>query len=90
MSSTKKRIIQIINKLENNTISESMADVTAMEKTMNTNPTLKDRNSRINNAYEFKSAFEAWFETLGLEPDKITLPKIKADIDEVLRRKGYK
>lgn len=89
--SNKERLYNIMKKInpELNYLNESSPDVEAMERAINNNPTVSDRNSRINTSYEFKPAFEAWFETLGFDPDKITIAKIKSDIDDVLRRKGF-
>jgi len=82
-------LMEKINPDFKNPLNEVSSDVESMEDTMNSNPTLRIKNSRINNPQEFKSAFEAWFNTLGLDPNKISIGRIKADIDDILRRKGY-
>lgn len=70
-------------------LNEESPDVSAMKDILNDKPNVKYRFSKIDNAHEFKGAFKAWFELLGFQPDDITLSRIKADIDDVLTKKGF-
>ena len=66
------------------------ADVTALNKAQQSSTTVTSKAKAINNIQEFTGAFEAWFKTLNIQPGKISKSSLRAEVEEVLTKLGYK
>jgi hypothetical protein len=68
------------------------SDVKNLAKAQQSASTVKGRAKNIDKITEFEGAFEAWFDTLGLEAGKggATKMAIKNTVDRVLTKKGFK
>ena len=51
---------------------------------------LSKSGKKIDKPAEFKGAFASWFQSLGYDPTKISLNRMRSDIVDVLSNMGYK
>jgi hypothetical protein len=66
------------------------SDVAALGKAQSTATTVASKAKTINNIQEFPGAFEVWFKTLGFQPGKISKSTVRAEVEKVLTKLGYK
>lgn len=66
------------------------SDVTALNRAQATATTVASKSKNINSVQEFSGAFEAWFQTLGFEPGKISKSIVRSEVEKVLTKLGYK
>jgi hypothetical protein len=66
------------------------SDVIALDKTQSASSSLVSRSKAINSIQEFPGAFENWFKTLGFQPGKISKSAVRAEVEKVLTKLGYK
>jgi hypothetical protein len=66
------------------------SDVAALGKTQAAATTVTNKAKTINNINEFPGAFENWFKTLGFQPGKISKSTVRAEVEKVLTKLGYK
>jgi hypothetical protein len=73
----------------NNPINEADDDV--YTKYVSKAPSgLSKSSKKIDKPSEFKGAFAAWFQSLGYDPTKISLNRIRTDMVDVLSNMGFK
>ena len=66
------------------------ADVKALGKAQTSASTVTSKAKAINSIQEFPGAFENWFKTLGFQPGKISKGAVRAEVEKVLTKLGYK
>lgn len=66
------------------------SDVAALGKAQAASTTVQSKSKAINNIQEFPGAFENWFKTLGLQPGKVSKSAVRAEVEKVLIKLGYK
>jgi len=66
------------------------SDVAALDKAQSSASTVASKSKNINSIQEFPGAFEAWFQTLGFEPGKISKSTVRSEVEKVLTKLGYK
>ena len=66
------------------------SDVAALGKAQSSATTVTSRSKNINSIQEFPGAFENWFKTLGFQPGKISKSAVRAEVEKVLTKLGYK
>jgi hypothetical protein len=66
------------------------ADVKSLEKAQSTASAVQGKAKNINSPSEFPGAFEAWFNTLGFQPGKLSKSVVRQAVDGVLTKLGYK
>lgn len=71
--------------------SVSSSDVKTL-KNVNQDPELQNARENINSMSEFPIAFRMWFQSLGIErtSTNATIENIKSDVEDVLKKLGYK
>jgi hypothetical protein len=65
-------------------------DVKALDKAQQSSTTVTSKAKAINNIQEFPGAFESWFKSLGFQPGKISKGAVRAEVEKVLAKLGYK
>ena len=66
------------------------SDVKALSNVQKTATAISNKAKAINSIQEFPGAFENWFQTLGFQPGKISRSIIRAEVEKVLVKLGYK
>jgi hypothetical protein len=66
------------------------SDVAALGKAQSTATTVANKSKAINSIQEFPGAFENWFNSLGFQPGKISKSAVRAEVEKVLTKLGYK
>jgi len=66
------------------------ADVKALGKAQTSASTVTSKAKAINSIQEFPGAFENWFKTLGFQPGKISKSAVRAEVEKILTKLGYK
>ncbi len=66
------------------------SDVAALGKAQSSATTVTSRSKNINSIQEFPGAFENWFKTLGFQPGKISKGAVRAEVEKILTKLGYK
>lgn len=66
------------------------SDVKNLNKAQATATSVTNRAKAINSIQEFPGAFESWFKTLGFQPGKVSKSAMRAEIEKVLTKLGYK
>ncbi len=66
------------------------SDVAALSKAQSSASTVQNKAKTINNIQEFPGAFENWFKTLGFQPGKVSKSAVRAEVEKVLTKLGYK
>ncbi len=66
------------------------SDVAALGKAQQSSTTVTSKAKNINSIQEFPGAFETWFKTLGFQPGKISKGAVRAEVEKVLTKLGYK
>jgi len=66
------------------------ADVKALGKAQTSASTVTSKAKAINSIQEFPGAFENWFKTLGFQPGKISKGAVRAEVEKILTKLGYK
>ena len=66
------------------------SDVAALGKAQSSASTVVSKSKNINSIQEFPGAFENWFKTLGFQPGKISKSAVRAEVEKVLTKLGYK
>ena len=66
------------------------SDVAALGKAQASASTVQSKAKTINNIQEFPGAFENWFSTLGFQPGKVSKSAVRAEVEKVLIKLGYK
>jgi len=65
-------------------------DVAALGKAQTSASTVTSKAKAINSIQEFPGAFENWFKTLGFQPGKISKGAVRAEVEKILTKLGYK
>ena len=66
------------------------SDVKALSNVQKTATAVSNKAKAINSIQEFPGAFENWFQTLGFQPGKISKSILRAEVEKVLVKLGYK
>jgi hypothetical protein len=66
------------------------SDVAALGKAQSSASTVVSKSKNINSIQEFPGAFENWFNSLGFQPGKISKSAVRAEVEKVLTKLGYK
>lgn len=66
------------------------SDVAALSRAQASSSTVTSKSKNINSIQEFPGAFEAWFQSLGFQPGKISKSAVRSQVEQVLTKLGYK
>jgi hypothetical protein len=88
-------VIPILKDYIKTTIEEDItkpvpSDVKALSNVQKTATAVSNKAKAINSIQEFPGAFENWFQTLGFQPGKISKSILRAEVEKVLVKLGYK
>lgn len=84
------RLQQLAGLKEDATSAPAPADVKALGKAQQASTTVTSKAKAINSIQEFPGVFENWFKTLGFQPGKISKGAVRAEVEKVLAKLGYK
>ena len=86
---TKQQLQSLIREVVEEATS-TPSDVAALSRAQASSSTVTSKSKNINSIQEFPGAFEAWFQSLGFQPGKISKSAVRSQVEQVLTKLGYK